>query len=233
MRIFLVGEGRHDIGDLAAAPSYRGNKPGFLQPIVERIIGSRVAFDGQKVSLLGKEPVRGLREILERKAWMAAQLARNAESDLLVFVTDLDKGSGMGQKAAVTEIKTRSAMIRKGSQAGASGEFACVPGIACRTIEAWALGDRAAVAELLGSAQPVELPPGKGPEDLWGKPRDPGSSHPKVVLKRILGRSATQEDLSKIAECAEIEIVREACPLSFDPFAVELETASGRLKPAT
>src|SRR5215470_2935831 len=104
MRVYLVGEGRHDIGDLAIAPAYRGREPGFMQPIVERIIGSEVAFDGQKVSLLGKSPVRAPREALARKARTAAQLARYSESDLLVFVTDLDKGNGLGQKAAAVDI---------------------------------------------------------------------------------------------------------------------------------
>jgi hypothetical protein len=229
MKVFLVGEGHHDIGDLAVEPPYRGSKPGFLQPVVERVVGSRLTFDGQKVSLLGKKPVKGIREILERKAWMAAQLARNAEVDLLVFVSDLDKGSGAGRKAAIADIEKRRAMIRDGGRAGAGEDFSCVPGIACRTIEAWAMGDRHAVAALLGPSETVTLPGGKGPEDLWGSPRDPHSNHPKVVLGRILGREATRDDLSWIAEQADLKTVRASCPLSFEPFAAELEKAFAAL----
>jgi hypothetical protein len=225
MKIFLVGEGRHDIGDLAAAPPYRGNKPGFLQPIVEKIIGSRVTFAGQKVSLLGKKPVRGIREILEKKAAVAAQLADLAESDLLVFVADLDRGSGTRQREAAVDIERRSEEIRRGCEAQTAGCLECVPGIPCRTIEAWALGDPAAVVSLIGPGKPVRLPDGKSPEELWGKPRDPASGHPKMVLRRILGRTGGQEDLGRIAECADLRTMRKACPLSFEPSAAELEAS--------
>jgi len=232
MRIFLVGEGRHDIGDLAIASPYRRSRPGFLQPVIEKIIGSRVTFDGQKVSLLGKKPVRGLRGALERKAWMASLLAENAESDLLVFVTDLDRSSGTRRSDAVKDIERKSEMINRGCQSQAVGRVECVPGIPCRTIEAWAMGDPAAVASLVGAGDSVRLPGGKGPEGLWGKPRDPDSDHPKMVLKRILGHEGTQEDLGKIAEHADIRAVRQACPLSFEPFATDLEAVARRPRPA-
>ena len=115
-------------------------------------------------------------------------------------------------------------MIRKGCDAAGKG-LACVPAVACRTIEAWALGDLAAVAALIGSRKPPSLPENKRPEDLWGQPRKQDSNHPKVVLARILGRSATQDDLGKIAERASIGTLRGACTLSFEPFASELEAA--------
>jgi Domain of unknown function (DUF4276) len=231
MRIFLVGEGRHDIGDLAIASPYRQSKPGFLQPVIEKIVGPRAIFDGQKVSVLGKKPVRGLRGALERKAWMASLLAENAESDLLVFVTDLDRVSGTRRGDAAKDIKRKSELINRGCQS-LLGKVECVPGIPCRTIEAWALGDRAAVASLIGADEPVQLPGGRSPEVLWGKPRDPNSDHPKMVLKRILGQMGTQEDLSQIAERADIRAMRQACPLSFEPFVTELEAATSRLRSA-
>lgn len=182
MRVFLVGEGRHDIGDLAAAPPHRGSDPGFLQPVVEEIVGPRVEFDGQKVSLLGKKRVRGLREALERKAWVASVLAQNAEADLLVFVADLDRGSGMGKRRATVDISRKSNVIRRGCETNTGGQLECVPGIPCRTIEAWALGDLAAVESLLGTGKSIRLPGGKGPEELWGAPGDPKSNHPKMVV---------------------------------------------------
>lgn len=233
MRIYLVGEGRQDIGDLAVAPIHRGREPGFMQPIIERVVGSKVVFEGQKISLLGKKPVRSPREALAKKAWTAAQLACYAEADLLVFVADLDKGNGIGRKAATVDIAKRSKAITAASEEGSNGEMACVPGIACRTIEAWALGDLTAVASLLSSSMSAELPSGKGPEDLWGKPRDPVSDHPKMVLRRIIGRPATQADLSTISERAEIASIRTACPLSFEPFVVGLEAAIGGLEGVT
>jgi len=233
MRVFLVGEGRHDIGDLAVSPPYKGGQPGFIQPIVERALETQVSFDGQKISLLGKERVAGLREVWARKAWLAGVLAMGAESDLLVFVADLDKGSGTSRQTAAADIEKRSKAIKEGCEAGTAGELPCATGVACRTVEAWALGDLMAVAELIGAEHPVQLPACKKPGELWGKPRDPKSNHPKMVLKRILGRMATQRDLSWIAERSEIEVIRTSCPLSFGSFLSELEEAVSRLESTT
>lgn len=224
MDVFLVGEGRHDIGDLAVERPYRGRRPGFMQPVVERLVEVDVSFDGQKVSLFGRARVRGLKDALARKAYIAATLARATGSDVLIFITDLDKGSGTGQRQAREEIERRSKEIRKGSAEGSGGAVVCVPGIPCRTIEAWALSDRRAI-ERINSGGPARLPDGKRPEELWGERHDPNSNHPKMVLARILGREATQDDLSKIAEDADIESMREVCSLSFEPFASELENA--------
>lgn len=226
MRIFLVGEGRHDIGDLAAGPPYRSGRPGFLQPVIEKFVTSEAAFDGTKVALLSKKRVSRRREALEGQARVAVALATNAESDLLVFVRDLDRGGGTGRQKAAADIRRMSEEIRRGCETHTAEDLKCVPGIACRTVEAWALGDRAAVAETCSFAEPVELPDGKGPEELWGAPRDPSSNHPKMVLKRILGRDGTQRDLSAIAERADLKAVRKSCPLSFEPFAAELEEAA-------
>jgi hypothetical protein len=226
MRAYLVGEGPHDIGDLAAAPPYRRNRPGFIQPIVEKVVGSDVSFDGQKVSLLGKVRVTTLRQALARKAFVAALLAEDAGSDLLVFVMDLDRGTGTGSRAAAADIEKRRAAIRSGCEAGAGGGLGCAAAVPCRTIEAWALADRAAIASLLDSSDPVVLPENKKPEDLWGQPRKTGSKHPKVVLAQILGRQASRADLSEIAERADIKRLRESCPLSFEPFASDLEAAA-------
>lgn len=227
MNIFLVGEGRHDIGDLANGPPYRSGDPGFLQPIIEKIVGSGVRFDGQKVSLLGKKRVRGLSKALEEKAWRACLFAENAEADLLVFVTDLDKESksGTGRKESARDFAVKREQIMRGFRAYA-GSLRCVPGIPCRTIEAWAMGDRVALAEVSGAAEPIKLPNGRrSPEGLWGAPRDPQSNHPKMVLRRIFGRRVTQGDISSIGERADVSAVRKKCPLGFEPFVVELEEA--------
>jgi len=224
MRVFLVGEGPHDIGDLADAPDFRGKRPGFLQPMVEKIVGARAAFDGSKVALLGKKRVSRRGEALEAQAERAAVLAINAESELLVFVRDLDRGSG--RRNAAADIQCMSDEIRRGSGCRPDDKLTCVPGVACRTIEAWALGDGDAVAIACGLDDAVGLPGGKKPEQLWGKPRDPASNHPKMVLKRIFGDGPDREDFAAIAEHADIDAMRDSCPLSFAPFVAELEAAT-------
>ena len=226
MRVFLVGEGPHDIGDLAGGPAFRGKRPGFLQPIIEKVVGSRAEFDGAKVALLGKKRVSRRGEALDAQASLAAALAINAESELLVFVRDLDGGSGRDKRKAKSDIRRMSADIRRAAEPWSGESPTCVPGIPCRTIEAWALGDLAAVDAACRPSVPAELPAGKGPEDLWGKRHDPDSDHPKMVLRRIVGGDVTREDFASIAERSDVENVRQACPLSFEPFVAELEAAT-------
>jgi hypothetical protein len=47
-----------------------------------------------------------------------------------------------------------------------------------------------------------------------------------MVLKRMLGRLATQDDLSQIAASADLGLMRSECCLSFDPFVTSLEAAA-------
>lgn len=180
MIVFLVGEGPDDIGDLAKEPLYRMGNPGFLQPIIEAVVGPGVSFDGQKISLLGKKRVQGLRRALEEKAWRASLFASNADADCLVLVTDLDKEGkrGKSKRESEREIAAKREQIIQGFQAS-GGSFPCIPGIPCRTVEAWAMGDANATAAVCGFSGRIELPDGKGPEELWGAPRDPQSNHPK------------------------------------------------------
>lgn len=226
MRVFLVGEGPHDIGDLAGVPGFRDGRPGFLQPIVEKVIGARAVFDGSKVALLGRRRVSRRRQALEAQAELAAALAVNAESELLIFVRDLDGGSSPRRRNPAADLQKMSDEIRRGSGSSLGDEMACVPGIACRTIEAWALGDGNAVAAACGLQKAAELPEGKTPEQLWGKPRDPNSNHPKMVLRTIVGDKPTRGDFAAIAEQADLDTIRTSCSLSFEPFAAALEAAT-------
>jgi len=230
MKVFLVGEGRHDIGDLAKEPPFRSGRPGFLQPVIESVAGSRVTFEGQKVSLIGKKRVSGLKEVAEKKAWMASLLAENVGADLLVYVRDLDKESGTSKsrRETIGAIARKREQIVRGCEAYTDA-IRCVPGIPCRMIEAWAMGDLVAVAQVSDFVTSVKLPSGKGPEELWGERSDPMSDHPKNVLKRIFGGKYTQEDMRRVAELADIRMVRKKCPLSFEPFAAELEEAVAAL----
>jgi hypothetical protein len=193
--------------------------------VIEQILGAGTEFEGRKISLLGQQRVVGLEDVWERKAWLATQLAYVDEADLLIFVSDLDGGTGSGRRRAEKDIRERSGAISRGAQVAGYGNLDCVSGIACRTIEAWAMGDLDAV-ERVATDKGLSLPSGKGPEDLWGKPRDPRSNHPKMVLARLLGETASQKQLALIAELADVAAIRQTCPSSFEPFVAALE-ASG------
>lgn len=60
-RVFLVGEGPSDIGDLANPPSYRDEddrREGYLQPIVRKLVGpiEVMFFDGRRLVALTPPP---------------------------------------------------------------------------------------------------------------------------------------------------------------------------------
>lgn len=97
-RVFLVGEGPTDIGDLVELPGYRDGREGFLQPILRQMVAGGVHlefFDGRKLTELKrrakKEPPHHLQT---RKAAQALALASVLGADALVFACDVDKAHG-------------------------------------------------------------------------------------------------------------------------------------------
>jgi hypothetical protein len=219
----LVGEGPHDIGDLADHPTYRRGREGFLQPVVRRLAGSGVTFDGQKITQLPSKRLGDAASAMRRRAGQALSLANANGADMVVFATDLDRTGGT--RASATERRRRWKERSDDIQAGFDAARAQTPALACtravaaipcRMVESWALGDRRAVASVAEGALGCEW---SEPEALWGKEGDPSSSHPKCVIDRALGRRHTREDLAAIAKAADIDTLVGRCPLSFKPFA--------------
>jgi hypothetical protein len=100
-----------------------------------------------------------------------------------------------------------------------------------RMIEAWALGDAAAVQAVAGKdGDPAAIP--RHPEETWGDERDRASGHPKCVLRCALGREPTPEDFAEVARVADIHVLRASCPASFAPFADEAERAGNEARVA-
>lgn len=223
LTVFLVGEGPHDIGDLADHPTYRRGREGFLQPVVRRLVGADVTFDGQKITQLPSKRLGDAASAIQRRAGQALSLANASGADMVVFATDLDRTGGAG--ASATERRRGWRKRSDDIQAGFDAACAKTPGLAhtravaaipCRMVESWALGDRCAVASAAEGALGCEW---SDPEALWGKESDSSSSHPKCVLDRALGRKHTREDLAAIAQAADIDTLVGQCPLSFKPFA--------------
>ncbi|WP_395156253.1 hypothetical protein [Ilumatobacter sp.] len=209
MLVFLVGEGPTDIGDLSSAPSYRNGGEGFFQPLIRTMLGD-CEFDGQKVTALGKRKIRGAKTALGRKAAIAAVLAEALEADILVYSMDADHA-----------FKRRRAELVQYLQ-GQGMPFAVA--VAKETVEAWVMGDPAAVAAI----EPDVAPPPK-PEHLWGKPKEPDSDHPKQFLRRLVDRNPDREDFAAAGEAALPSQLCQRCPESFKPFADEISSFSGHL----
>jgi hypothetical protein len=175
--------------------------------------------------VLGKRRVKGLKEAISHKAYFAALLAADRDADLLIFVTDADKGGGANTTSqAARRVDTLPAAIKQGfARAAGDGPDVVTSVVAtpCRTIEAWALGDLDAVGTVARLGTPPSIP--APPEQLWGEPHAPTSDHPKSVLRRILNGEPSSIMLSAIAEKAKITTIRVTCPMSFDPFAAALK----------
>lgn len=231
-RVFLVGEGSTDIGDLVELPGYRDGREGFLQPILRRLATGGVDlnfFDGRKLTVLKKltkkEPPHHLQT---RKAAQALALASVLDADALVFACDVDKGHGA---AKPVERRRRLREIRDSIEAGFAHARETNPeaervltatAVPARMIEAWALADRDALAELLGAD--VAALDYRPPEELWGDEGDPDSNHPKCVWRRVTDDRITH---AEIAEGARPDELMRRCPESFVPFARDVASALG------
>jgi hypothetical protein len=229
-RVFLAGEGVSDIGDLARPAGFRDGGEGFLQPILRSIVGDGfdLVFEGAKLTMLAKTRVRTPAALFTRHAAQAYALAEVEECAAVVFATDVDRERGTKRTRAEARerIATLRSSIKRGfaDAAAESGrDLLTVIATPCRTIEAWALGDPAALGEVAGER--VDPTVCSRPEDRWGDEDDPDSDHPKRMLQRIVG---DRPDLATIAELASPEAVAAACPLSFAPFVKEVQTALSR-----
>ena len=223
--VFLVGEGPTDIGALSREPAFQNDEPGFLQPIVRRILRGEPEFIGRKLSVFGKRHVKGLKEALSKKAYLAAMLAVQQNADVLVFVTDVDKGTGSNtrRQAAIMMEKLHAAIGEGIARAAADGSaLPAAVGTPCRTIEAWVLGDPAAIRKVCGLHKGMTI--SRPPEEMWGAPHEPASGHPKSVLTRLIGSAPDFGTVAEIGERAHIATLRQNCPASFAPFAAELES---------
>ena len=224
--VFLAGEGPSELGELAREAQWRSDPPreGYLQPMLRKLLGTPVAFDGQKITLLGRfEAKKKLKGHADRAA-KALALASTVEGcRVLVFAHDVDKASG--QKRSAAERRKRVREIHEEIEAG----FAMVNGAKhvlrvkatpLRMLEAWALGDGGAVKAVAGKEGDAEAVP-KYPEETWGAEEDRASGHPKCLLRRALGRDPGPADFAAISTHADVETLRKTCPESFAPFAEE------------
>lgn len=234
-KVFLAAEGPSEIGDLANFPRAPGKRrrEGYLQPMLRKFLGRGVTFDGRKITVLRREDGEetGKVHIHTVRARMALALAMAEGCDAVVFAHDVDREQGVTRSALerqrrVDEMRTQ---IDAGFDAVKGADHVHrIKATPLRMIESWALGDADAVMGLAGKkASRASIP--TAPEEAWGDKRDPASSYPKCILKRVLGREATAEDFADIAERSSTETLRRTCPVSFAPFADSATSAAAQL----
>ena len=212
MKVFLVGEGPTDIGDLANSFQYRKDPPedGFLQPLIRTMVQEPCEIVGQKITALRPRTVRGRKTAIKGKAEIAAAVASVDEADVLVYSMDGDNDFD----------RRRGDLATKLDATGASYAIA----MPRTTIEAWAMADDAALRSVDdGITAPSQ------PENLWGKPKDPGSNHPKNYLTRLLGERPDRQLLAGIAANSLPSAMCATCPDGFRPFSNEMSENTGHL----
>jgi hypothetical protein len=196
----VFGEGKTDIGKETATPQLpdQGVVPILVYRLCDQPTVMRVKTK-RYAHLQGKG--------LWQKVRFAKRQARyNARTCGAVFVLDTE-----GDDKVIRE-------LTKGRDHELPG-FPLAVGAARPCIESWLLGDSSALRQALGLGHSPELP--EDPESL------PAPSHnrkhnPKTVLAKLGADSQVQKD--KIAQKLNLNAARKRCPLSFEPFAAEIET---------
>jgi hypothetical protein len=217
MKIFVVGEGPHDIGDedWASRVGHAIQTDGWIQPILRKLLSGNLQFTKKRLKdivLLPGHKHRPWPPGHGAKAKMAKYLAGGC--DVLVFMTDADT-------ADIGEWRDKHQEIRAGLDAVENGvhAVACVP---MSTSESWLLCDNAAWSKISGTGQHCP----SRPEHLWGKRDDPEGNHPKMYFKRVcfaLSISDSRETRVLVAGCLDVDALRSKCPISFVAFENELE----------
>ena len=149
---------------------------------------------------------------LWQKVKFAKRQAFSNGSAGAVFVMD-SEGNHRGRLAELS--RGRDAAYR---------EFPMAVGIAHPCIEAWLLVDSLTIARALGLSNPPVGP--SNPENLPA-PRANPDHNPKRVLAICAGRSAkaiSWREATLIAlAITDLAALRKRCPVSFEPFAQEIE----------
>lgn len=209
MKVFVVGEGRNDLGDLADLPQYRRGNSGYYQPLLRTMLGVDAEFDGRKIALLGRDQPKSRGKAARKKADFAVALAAAVEADLLVYSADGDNDFEARRRRLTADLE--------------GSDIPWAVAMPKATLEAWILGDSHSLATVApGASAPRQ------PESLWGSPHDPGSNHPKQVLTRLAGRRLDQADYDQAGSAARPNRLCTTCPESFVPFTEEIATFSGR-----
>lgn len=224
-RVLFVGDGKHDIG----APDWPTDEPfparGVVPHLAERVAAidraGSLALSWSHPKLTRFRPKNRPQRTHGYEAKVRAaqlQIERGAIAvDGLVCVVDEDNDPERHRLPdAVHAHATESCPIAFG--------------VAVRSIEAWTLGARTALARVLG-ASPEALRracPSEHVEKLYEGTGDP-TRRPKTVLSRLaseLGRTKDSlEWREEIAACTDPAELSAACPAGFAPFAAALRQA--------
>src|SRR5476649_390429 len=138
MKVFLAGEGSDELGDWSRDANYRGqqNVPGVIEALLTKLGLNFDVINGTPWSLIQKyyPPKKSTWRRLNddtKNVLRAAQDARDADADALVFVRDTDRDRDGRREAAIED------GIREATDL--FPDLDICGGVAKQEIEAWIL----------------------------------------------------------------------------------------------
>ena len=191
MRILIVSEGEHELGD--------DNLEGALVMLASRLLNENVSFDRKKVSSpevrQHTQPGKGQR--YEKRALSWIRLAEREGYDAIILVIDQDGDAERKRQFDRAQDNLRLALPR-------------ALGVAIKTFDAWMLADEQALSRVLGTH--IDLPPNSESEgDPKSKCENLRNDAPSQLSLRAM--------YAEIAKRTDMEKLEARCPNGFAPFA--------------
>ena len=193
MRILIVSEGVHELGD--------DSRDGALVMLASRLLNldEGVSFEKEKVSSpkvrQHTQPGRGSRYKKRALGWI--RLAEREGYDAIILVIDQDGDEERKQQFDQGQDDPRLPLPR-------------ALGVAIKTFDAWMLADEQALSEVLETPiDPLPNPESESdPKRRCESLRDTAQS--QLSLREMYARIASRTDLEKLGD---------RCPNGFAPFA--------------
>ena len=191
MRILIVSEGVHELGD--------DSLDGALVTLSRRLLGQNVIVNRERVRSprvrVHIQPGRG--DGYEKRAWGWIRLAEREEYDALILVIDQDGNEERKQQFDRAQDDLRLSLPR-------------ALGVAIKMFDAWMLADEQALSKIL-ETRIDPLPNPESEDDPKGKCENlRDEAHSQLSLREMY---------AAIAERTDVERLKDRCPNGFAPFA--------------
>lgn len=194
MKILVVSEGKHELGD--------AEHEGALIVLVRRTLAQPADFVTERISdpkvRVHWRQGEGQGFVKRALAWI--RFAERHGFDALVLVIDQDGYEEREREIATAQSDDRLALPR-------------ALGVAIRTFDAWMLADERALSQVLCRAVSRQ----KDPEGT----RDPKQVC-RQLLDACANPMSQAEFYSAVANAANLSILAQRCPRGFEPLAANL-----------
>ena len=217
MKVLFVGEGSDDIGRAEFATRPRpaaGAVPTLAKRVVPEIGNDSLAIPWQHITRFSKDRDKATGYAAKVRA--AVKIAEMYGCEATVCVPDRDRDP------------RRIEQLIRGAEESRSESHPIVTGIAIESVEAWTLGARTALKEMLGVSDTEldQLYRASRVERYYNNSGD-ATKRAKRILERVAAlanRSASSEFREEVAELTDPQELERSCPEGFAPFAVALRS---------